>query len=243
MKLTPLLLAAFALPSALLAYNATASVDSVAGQTRATGAEALAVGAKISEGASIETNRNSGLTLKFPNGSKVKLGSGTRIRLRQLQQSDTPSVYSYEIALLRGTLTGNATGSASSSNFTISTTAGNANVAGSNFSLSFSPVSGKGGSFSVASSTGPIVLMPTGSTAPVVLPSGSRTSVGQSGAAPIVVAASTSNSSDSPDSSAASSGTPAGASDKTVVLPNFVKPTLPNLSILVISPNGEGTLN
>ncbi len=249
-RLLPLLACAIALPAGAFAAKGVAEVTALSGLARAGVGEAtpasIEVGAKLEEGSTIETGSESGLEVTLPNGKKLILAPNTRIRIRFLEQSAKPGVYSYEVALLRGGIRVDATNSAPGSNFLIVTSAGSVNIAGSVSSVDFSPTSVTAGNMYVVTSKGSAVVFNPNSIAPVSVPAGSQTQIGQgaAGAGQVTSAA--------PEVLTALNNIVAGGNLEVVAKPGAKKPgstapattpsgvTLPDFSIIVVSPNGEG---
>lgn len=239
MKLTTLLIAALALPLAAFAADNTV-VTKLSGQARTANGE-VALGNLIVQDDTLETNSESAVTVQLPNGGVITLGPGTRVIFKVISQGSDPGHYSYEITLLRGSISGDSGTSAGSSNFSIKTTAGVANVAGTSFDLTFIPATSTGGTEKVRSNAGVIDFQPTGSTDPIkVGPNKEVTVTPGSTVAPVVidavgtptVAKSTPVTSNSTSGSTNGESNDANKGDKPKTL-------LPDFSLLVISPNGN----
>lgn len=242
MKMRILLLAGLSL-SHFASAAGTASITGLRGQARG-GAEgklaALQSGQNVAAGAALETNGDSSMTLSLSGGGSLVLGPGTRIRIRAMTQSDSnPGLFAHEVVLLRGTLAGDTTGASPSSNFTLRTTVGAVNVAGCAYRVDFRPATASSGSLSVLALRGSPTLTSIGGTAPVTIPAGSRVTV-SGGATPTPSPASAE---ELENATAALTGKFGGAGSPTPPPPaGIVAVPIPNTSLLVVSPNGEGTL-
>jgi ferric-dicitrate binding protein FerR (iron transport regulator) len=160
------------------------SVTSVSGLARFTsdsGAPQPAkVGSSFDEGSGIETNVGSSAELSLGNGVKLTLEPSTRIRLRKLQVS--PGIFVCEVILLRGSISGDAALVSQDSSFSIRTTSGVANVAGTQFGVSFTPDSPFSGKMNITSRQGDIVVLGMNSTAPLTVSPKADASLGARGA-------------------------------------------------------------
>lgn len=227
------------------------NVGNLSGQARATYSGATIVlksGTSIQSGTIVETNTGSSLELTFADGVKLVLSPGTRIRIKSFEAAS--GLFSCEIVLLRGSITGDATTASTASNLTIRTTAGVVSVAGSSFRVAFTPVSAISGSLNVVSLQGDITVLPVNATGLISIPSGSQVNVGASGVGGTVAPANsavllsvrttlTSGEPGVAQPSAPEGQRPVvtgGSPGATVVNPG------PDLGvILTISPNGEGS--
>lgn len=242
MKRSSLLLAALALP--LAAFAADTTVTKVDGDgvtiTTDSGIGKVAIGDKVLEGQSIDCGSSSSAEIKLPNGGTLTLAPGTRILFRAIQNGTDLKNYSYEIVLLRGSISGNAGNSSASSSFNIVTTSGVADVSKSGgFTVNFTPTTTTTGGGSISSSNGVIGFTPTGSTGTTQINKNEKLAVG-SGATGSPVSftsvASTGGSTTGGTTGGTTTGTNTPASD------NIEKKTwvpLPDFSLLVISPNGN----
>lgn len=144
----------------------------------------LAAGEAIPAGASVEVFSGSSVTLTLANGTKVVLGPNTRVRLQSVLVPAT-GLYSFEVLLVRGSITADATGAVAGSSFTVRTASGKADVAGTSFKAEFSPSAASsgtnGGVFDVTSAKGTVEVTPVSGSGTVSVPAGSQVTVGQPG--------------------------------------------------------------
>jgi ferric-dicitrate binding protein FerR (iron transport regulator) len=249
---------ASALPT--LAFAAQLSVTGLTGQARAiVNGETVVLksGSVIEPGSGIETNTGSSAELTLPGGAKLVLAPGTRLRVKSCES--TPGLLSCETVLLRGKITGDATGTSAASNVTIRTTAGVANVAGASFGIGFAPASLTTGAMTVVSSQGTVSVLSVNSTGTVSVPAGSELEVGSTGGNSSVTAASAETlaamksmlagnvagkSDDAAEGQVSTSASPASASFGLSVaaskVPNLAAIPI-NGKLTTISPNGEGS--
>lgn len=172
-----LLLAASSLAAS--AYAATGQGKVTAGQGLPNGADAKALssGSDVSEGEYVETAPGSALEIRLSNGSTLVLGPSTRVLMKSIQDSSS-GVSSYEVVLLRGTLSGKTDGTAGSS-FVVRTTGGSANIApGSKFALDFTQTSLAAGNLSAAVTSGSLSVLPANGVEPITVPANSQVTVG-----------------------------------------------------------------
>lgn len=216
------------------------SVTALSGQARTiTDGESssIQVGSDIAAGSSVETNTGSSAELTLSNGVKLVLSPGTRIRVKSLEIA--PGIFSCEIVLLRGSITGNATGVSAASNLSIRTTAGTVGVSGTEFSVGFSPSSLTTGDLTVVSLQGAATVLPVNSVGPVSVPAGSQAVVGASGAQVSPASATT-----LANAKAAMAGiTPTQGDNKNPgpsTVDSGTSTSGNTVNLALISPNGEG---
>ena len=255
-RILTLLALAFALPASVFAAKGSATVAAVAGQARSSVGNAVPasveVGALLQEGALIETGLDSGLELTLSNGGKLVLAPNSRVRITSLEQSDKPGVYSFEVVLLRGGIRGDASKSSPGATFSVRTSVGTTNVAGSVFAVDFVPTSVTTGNMNVVVVSGQASVSVPSAMQPVVVPAGSQIQVGQgaagAGADSTVTPETLANikavlSGEGAKKVTRPAGTP-GVKTKREVAPVAPLPDtsvfLPDTSVFLVSPNGEG---
>lgn len=253
-RILSVLALAVSIPAAVFADKGNAGVTSIQGQARqATGdaaPSALEPGAKLQEGASLETGSESAVELTMSNGTKLVLVPNTRIRFTSLEQSANPGVYSFEVVLLRGGLRGDATKSSPGATFAIRTGAGKVNVAGSSFGVDYTPTSLTAGNMNIVVLNGMATASVPASIAPIAIPAGSQVQVGQGAAGAGTVVSAPADVLDGVRGALSGSGTqvvsrPRGAANVSNAPAPVVSSVhkLPDFGVMVVSPNGEGATN
>lgn len=253
-----LLLALAILPLAALAANTSASVASVKGSATATIREEkkpVSAGMLLSAGTVIETELASELTIALPSGGKIVLGPSTRIRIRTFEQANDPSLYSLEIILTRGRITGDASQGSAASNFVIRTTVSTSSVAGSVFAADFAPSGASGGAMTLSALSGLPTVTPRGGISPSPVQPGYATSISGSGTGAAITQTTQITSLNESQIRAilggisslanlpgetieTTTGTPPGGATTSGNVPNILLIT----PILQISPDGQGVL-
>lgn len=179
-----LILSILAIPLAAFAADGKAKVIAIKGAPVTVDAgkkTPVAAGQELSAGSTLEAGGDSSVSLELSGGNKVVLAPGTRVRISKFQISDDGAIYSIELMLIRGTITGDATNGAGSSTFKVRTPCGQASLAGSAYQIEFTPVGATGGTLSVTSMKGLPSLTPTGALTPVAVPNGNTVSLTSNG--------------------------------------------------------------
>lgn len=152
----PLLLALLALPLGALANNQAnvlATTGIVHTLDNSENKAPLTSGQTIGQGTVIVTGPNSNIVFEVGDNGKIVIGPNSRVRVGTFRNANEGGLYTLELILTRGTITGDATGAGASS-LKVLTTCGVAQVAGSSFQIEFTPAGAAGGTFVVTSAAG-----------------------------------------------------------------------------------------
>lgn len=160
------------------AVGTISSLKGTAGSPKSDGTSvALKVGDELHEGDVIVVPQDSALEMKLPGGGVIVFGPGTRARILSLQAGDS-GVSGIDIALTRGSISGDATGNPTGSSLTVRTTAGVANLSGARFATVFEPSTITKGQFTVVAAAGSASVMPVNGFDSIPVPAGEQIVLG-----------------------------------------------------------------
>lgn len=168
-------------PARLSTNNSGSKVTALKGTASSPKADGtsveLKIGTDINEGDIIVTSGDSAIEIRLSNGVVLLLGPGTRVRILSLQTGDS-GVSTTDIALIRGSISGDATGSRAGSSFTIRSTAGVANVSGARFAVAVEQSSISTGQLTAVSAAGTITVVSANGFEPIAVSPGHQLVIG-----------------------------------------------------------------